>query len=69
MGGDLVEPEGVNAGSEDGDAGSRRGPATRCPAATRTQAGRTGARTARCLGAPPEPAGDADGVYGSEPPA
>jgi hypothetical protein len=61
---DLVEPEGVNAGSA--DAGGTRDPVPggdpdAGPAAPEPADG--------ALGAPPEPAGNADDVYGSVPPA
>lgn len=67
MGRDLVEPEGVNAGSadalrDDPDPGDPRpggdpdaGPAGPEPAG-------------ELVGPPPEPAGNAADVYGSEPP-
>jgi hypothetical protein len=70
VGGDLVEPEGVNAGS---DAAMRDAPPSGDP--------RPGGNAAagpdqedtppadRLPGPPPEPAENADQVFGSQPPA
>ena len=69
MGRDLVEPEGVNAGSADTQ--REAGPPGGDPVAGGdVDAGPAGPEPAdEVLGAPPEPAGDVDGVFGAEPPA
>jgi hypothetical protein len=66
--GNLVEPEGINAGSAEAmrDAGPSGDPV---PGGD-PDAGPAGPERAnRVLGAPPEPAGNADEVFGSLPPA
>lgn len=67
---DLVEPEGVNAGSAEAlsDSGGARDPV---PGGDPARAGeRERPRPANELpGPPPEPAGDTDEVYGTRPPA
>lgn len=65
---DLVEPEGVNAGS---DEAMRDDPGTGDPvpggAPGRAAEQQEPEPADAVLGAPPEPAGDTDEVYGSEP--
>lgn len=68
MGRDLTEPEGVNAGSAEAmrDTGGSVDPV---PGGD-PSAGPAGPEPAgELVGPPPEPAGNTDGVYGSEPPA
>jgi hypothetical protein len=70
MGGDLVEPEGVNAESGAGmrDAAPTGDPVPGGEAAEgRKQEGAPPAD--RLTGPPPDPAENTDEVYGSEPPA
>lgn len=66
---DLVEPEGVNAGS---DAAMTDPPPTGDPVPGGDPAHAADPErpdAGHVLGAPPEPAGNADGVHGSTPPA
>jgi hypothetical protein len=70
VGRDLVEPEGVNAASVDA---LREDDGSGDPVAGGDAAAAAGQERPEpaddVLGAPPDPAENTDGVYGSEPPA